>query len=200
MWATEVVSHATTRPIVVVGHGVDLINRLSHSHRLVYLANSVVMSANSASCLQVGPAETGSFPDNIIVRNCRQTGNEAGPFGTGRVGSWGVLGGASTEPRDPGLFRRWLVGRGGHAKARGACWEVGAWVVPGQRAGSGKAAAGFRIPRPSAGERVGRGGRRKNGSSGSAWFGVAAVVTRTSTKVLSLGRPVSGVRQVPMTW
>jgi hypothetical protein len=33
----------------------------------------------------------------------------------------------------------------------------GARVVPGQRAGSGKAAAGFRIPRPSAGELLGEG-------------------------------------------
>jgi hypothetical protein len=30
-------------------------------------------------------------------------------------------------------------------------------MVPGQQAGPGKAAAGFRIPRPSAGELVGRG-------------------------------------------
>jgi hypothetical protein len=34
-------------------------------------------------------------------------------------------------------------------------------MEPGQQAGSGKAAAGFRIPRPSAGELVGRGAGRR---------------------------------------
>jgi len=36
------------------------------------------MTANAASYLHIGPSEAGGSSDNITVRNCRQTGNEAG--------------------------------------------------------------------------------------------------------------------------
>jgi hypothetical protein len=47
---------------------------------IMFLPNSVIMTANSASYLHIGPSETGGFPVNITVRNCRQTGNDAGSW------------------------------------------------------------------------------------------------------------------------
>ena len=59
------------------------------SNGMFFLTNSLIMTANAASYLQIGPSETGRFPDNITVRICRQTGNEAGVLVIMRgIGLW----------------------------------------------------------------------------------------------------------------
>ena len=51
---------------------------MMRSNGMFFLTDSVIMTANAASYLHIGPSEAGGSSDNITVRNCRQTGNEAG--------------------------------------------------------------------------------------------------------------------------
>jgi hypothetical protein len=62
---------------------------MMRSNGMFFLTNSLIMTANAASYLQVGPSEAGGFSHNITVRICRQTGNEAGVLVIMRgIGLW----------------------------------------------------------------------------------------------------------------